>query len=74
MLKWKIDVLTALREAGYNQTVIRRDKLMGQQMLTKLRNGDLPSWAVMNDICGWLHCQPGDLIEFVPDTEKAPDA
>ena len=74
MLRWRIDILTALKAAGYNSTRIRREKLMGQQMLTKLRNGELPSWAVMNDICEWLHCQPGDLIEYVSDTEEAPDA
>ena len=67
MLRWRIDILTALKDAGYNSTRIRREKLMGQQMLTKLRNGELPSWAVMNDICEWLRCQPGDLIEHIPD-------
>jgi putative transcriptional regulator len=70
MLKWKIDILFALRDAGYNSTKIRREKLMGQQMLTKLRNGELPSWSVMDDICEWLHCQPGDLIEHVSETDE----
>lgn len=74
MLRWKVDVLAALKEAGYNSTRIRKENLMGQQMLSKLRKGELPSWATIDNICDWLQCQPGDLIEHVPQMETAPDA
>ena len=74
MLRWKIDVLAALKEAGYNYTRIRRDNLMGQQMLSKIRKGELPSWGTVDSLCTWLNCQPGDLIEHVPEIETAPDA
>ena len=73
MLRWKVSILDELRNAGYNSTRIRRENLMGQQMLTKLRNGELPSWATIDNICEWLHCQPGDLIEHVSEAENAPD-
>lgn len=74
MLRWKVDVLAALKEAGYNSTRIRKENLMGQQMLSKLRKGELPSWSTIDNICEWLQCQPGDLIEHVPQIETAPDA
>ena len=67
MLRWKIDVLAELKEAGFNSTRIRKENLMGQQMLSKLRNGELPSWATLDNICKWLGRQPGDLFEYVPD-------
>lgn len=70
MLKWKVDVMAKLKAAGYSTYRIRKDNLMGQQMLVKIRDGGLPSWSVMNDICEWLSCQPGDLIEHVPDRES----
>lgn len=74
MLRWKVDILALLKEAGYNSTRIRKENLMGQQMLSKMRKGELPSWSTVDNICEWLQCQPGDLIEHVPNTETAPDA
>ena len=67
MIRWKVDILAELRAAGINSARIRKEKLMGQQMLTKLRNGELPSWAVLDDLCRWLRRQPGDLIEYIPE-------
>ena len=64
---YKIDVLDALKKAGYNTTKIRRDKLIGESMLQKIRKGQMPSWAVLETLCTLLKCQPGDLIEFVKD-------
>mgnify|MGYP002520416334 CR=1 FL=1 len=61
---FKVDVLTALKEAGYNTSKIRNDKIMGEAMLQKLRNGEMVSWAVLETICGLLDCQPGDLFEY----------
>ena len=74
MIRWKVDIMAKLKEAGYTTYKIRKENLMGQQMLVKIRDGGLPSWATIDNICEWLHCQPGDLIEHVSDTEEAPDA
>ena len=66
---YKIDILAALKEAGYNTNRIRKDKIMGEAMLQKIRSGQMVSWAVLETICGLLDCQPGDLIEFVKADE-----
>lgn len=63
-IRYKIDVLAALKEAGYNTNRIRKEKIMGESMLQKLRSGQLVSWATIDLICDLLDCQPGDLIEF----------
>ena len=62
-MKYKIDVIAALKEAGYNTGKIRKEKIMGEAMLQKLRNGQMVSWATLEIICELLSCQPGDLIE-----------
>ena len=67
---YKKDVLAELKKAGYNTTVIRRDKIMGEAMLQKIRTGQMPSWAVLEMLCTLLNCQPGDLLEFVPDNQQ----
>lgn len=66
-LKYKIDVLAALKEAGYNTNTIRKEKIMGEAMLQKIRGGQMVSWATFETICSLLDCQPGDLIEYVKE-------
>ena len=68
-MRYKVDLLAVLKEAGYNTNRIRKDKIMGEAMLQKIRNGQMVSWAVLETICDLLNCQPGDLIEFVKADE-----
>lgn len=64
---YKLDVLSALKEAGYNTNRIRKEKIIGEAMLQKIRSGQMPSWATLETICSLLDCQPGDLIEYVKE-------
>ena len=64
---YKIDVLQALKEAGYNTNKIRKDKIMGEAMLQKLRHGELVSWKTIETLCALLECQVGDLVEYVKE-------
>ena len=68
-MKYKVDVIAQLKEAGYNTSTIRKDKIMGEAMLQKLRNGQMVSWATLETICQLLECQPGDIIEYIPVQE-----
>ena len=68
-LQYKIDVIAALKDAGYNSNRIRKEKIMGESMLQKIRSGQMVSWAVLETLCQLLNCQPGDLIEYVGETE-----
>lgn len=65
MLKYKIDVLATLKEKGFNTNKIRTEKIMGEAMLQKIRNGEMVSWSVFEKLCDLLDCQPADLIEYV---------
>jgi len=62
---YKIDIIQALKEAGYNTNRIRNERIMGEAMLQKIRNNQMVSWATLETICKLLNCQPGDLIEYV---------
>ena len=64
-MKYKVDVIAALKEAGYNTNRIRKEKIMGESMLQKIRSGQMVSWATMETLCDLLNCQPADLIEYV---------
>lgn len=73
MLKYKIDILEALKENGYTSYKIRKDKLIGEAQLTKIRNGEIASKETLNTICKLLNCQPGDILECVEDIEGYSD-
>ena len=51
MLKYRIDILEALKEKGYTSYKIRKDKLIGEAQLTKIRNGEIASKETLNTIC-----------------------
>ncbi|MBQ2668312.1 MAG: helix-turn-helix transcriptional regulator [Clostridia bacterium] len=65
--RYKIDIIAALKDAGYNSVRIRKEKIMNETMLQKIRHGEMVSWATLAALCAILNCQPGDLLEFVPD-------
>ena len=67
MIRYKIEILPALKAAGYSTNKIRTDKIMGQATLQQLRHGELASWKTIDTVCRLLDCQPGDLLEYVPD-------
>lgn len=64
-LQYKIDVVSALKNKGFNSNVIRKEAILSQSTLQKLRKGEGVSWDNLERICEMLDCQPGDLIEFV---------
>jgi len=66
---YKIDILAELKSKGYTATRIREEKLIGQSYLQQIRRGELVSWKTINTICSLLDCQPGDILEYVPDAE-----
>ena len=72
-IQYKIDVIAALKEAGYNTTRIRKEKIMGEAMLQKIRNNQMVSWATLETICSLLDCQPGDLLEYVKEAQETLD-
>lgn len=64
-IRYKIDILAALKEKGYTSTRIREEKLIGQSYLQQIRHGELVSWKTIDTICRLLNCQPGDLVEYI---------
>lgn len=69
----KYDGLFALLNAhGYNAARIRKENVLGQATYYGLKNGTKGIDAKSIDkLCSLLHCQPGDIMEWVPDDEAA---
>ena len=66
-LRFKIDVLQALKDKGYSAYAIRKGKLLSESTIQKLRSGNPVSWANIGQLCKLLGCQPGDLLEYVDE-------
>lgn len=66
---YKTDVLEALKEKGYSTYRLNKDKILGQSTITKLNKNEFISLSTLSTICDLLRCQPGDLLEWVPDDE-----
>lgn len=64
---YKVDILTALKEAGYNTNRIRKEKLLSEGVLQSLREKKYISMENLSRVCALLNCQPGDLIEYVQE-------
>lgn len=62
---YKIDIIAALKKAGITTYQIRQTHLLPEATLTRLRRGQMISLDNIGRICALLHCQPGDLLEYV---------
>ena len=64
-LQYKFDVLEALKKNGYTTYTLRKENILSQSTIQKLREKKGLAWENIERLCDMLVCQPGDLIEYV---------
>lgn len=69
-LIYKIDVLQALKDKGYNTNRLRKEKILAESTIQKLRDGKPISLANIAQICDLLRCQPNYFLENVPGQKE----
>ena len=58
-------------EMGITTYRIRKENIVSQGTLTKMKNGSGSiDTRTIDKICRVLNCQPGDILEYVPDNEE----
>jgi putative transcriptional regulator len=67
---YKIDILAALKEKGYNTNRLRKEKLLAEGVIQSLRENKYIALQNISKICGLLECQPADLMEYVKGEEN----
>lgn len=71
MIKYKVDVFQLLKEHGFNQTRIQKERLLPAQTAQNIKAGKNITLETLNKICIMCKCQPGDIVEVIPtDQEK----
>ena len=73
MLAYKIDVLETLKEAGYNTTKLRKEKLLNESAIQYLREGKPVGAKALNNICMLLDMQPGNILKYVENDNTKND-
>lgn len=73
LLKYKMDILKELKLAGYNTTRLRKEKLLSESTIQKLRTGQIVDNNNINRLCSLLECQPGDILVHIPDESDITD-
>ena len=66
---YKIDVLQALKDKGYNTNRLRKEKILAESTIQKLRDKKPISWANIAQLCDLLECQPD---YFLVNMEEKP--
>jgi len=68
----KYEKLFALmKEKGLTTYRIRKEKIISEGTLQKLREGQAVSTDSLSALCKALECQPGDIMEYVDESEAA---
>lgn len=67
-LQYRIDVLAALKEAGYSSYRLRKERLLSESTIQQLRDKTPVSWEVIGRVCSLLGCDVGDILTFVDES------
>lgn len=62
-----------LKEKGITSYTIRKNNIIGQSTLKKIKEGGHIDTRSIDTLCRLLDCQPGDILEYVPDSDNDDD-
>ena len=68
-----LDVMMARRKISLGELAERMDITPSNLSILKTGKAKAIRFSTLSSICRELDCQPGDILEFVPDTDEAPE-
>lgn len=68
-----LDVMMAKRKIGLTELSKEVDITMANLSILKNNKAKAVRFSTLNAICRALHCQPGDILEYVEDEEETED-
>jgi putative transcriptional regulator len=60
-------LLAMMEQQGLTTYRIRKEKIISESTLQSIRDGKGISTDAIGRLCEALNCQPGDILEYVPD-------
>lgn len=65
-----LDVMMAMRKKGLTELAGDIDITLANLSILKNNKAKAIRLSTLNEICRALNCQPGDILEYVEDTEE----
>ena len=70
-IRINLDVMMARRKIGLTELSQEVDVTMANLSILKNNRAKAVRFSTLNAICKALDCQPGDILEYVPDGDGA---
>ncbi len=71
MIVVNLDVVMAMRKVGVGELAEKVDITMANLSILKNNKARAVRFSTLDALCRELHCQPGDILAWVPDEEKS---
>lgn len=62
-------LLKIFEKKGITSYTIKKEKVVGQSAWKKIHENGHIDTRTIESLCKYLNCQPGDILEYVPDDE-----
>lgn len=69
MIRYNKDIMSELKKIGLSSYRIRNEKLLSEKVMTEIRQKKV-TMSTLNKLCQLLNCQPGDILEYLPDDNE----
>ncbi len=63
-------LLKIFAERGITGYTIKKENIIGQASYKKIKEGGQIDTRTIAKLCAYLHCQPGDIMEYIPDESE----
>lgn len=70
MIMVNLDVMMAKRKMSLNELAAKVDLTLANLSILKNNHAKAVRFSTLEAICAALDCQPGDILEFVPEKEN----
>lgn len=65
-----VHVMELLLKNGWSSYRIRKEKILPEGTMTRIRNGCSINLTTVDTICRLCNCQPGDIMKYIPDKKE----
>lgn len=67
-------LLKLMEQKGLSTYKIRKEKIISESTLQNIRNNGRITTDAIANLCHALNCQPGDIMEYIPDESNTQSA
>lgn len=69
-IRTNLDVMMAIRKTSLNELASKVDITQANLSILKNNRAKAIRFSTLEALCGALDCQPGDILEYVPEKKE----